>query len=254
MGPLVPDTSPFSLVTTSRYWMTGLVAVGFVMILYSAANLFLGRLAKTYRCPDWWRVWVLCGFLLVILIPLIVMTVNQPTLPLAYAVRVIVATLFALVLAFIPGRVAAEQPLEWLFLAIDGFGLMFIMLNIIGLERLPGWIERGAITFIVIVGLAFFIGIVILVFVTAVRTWLRKPGLGPQAIFIAGLCVSYLLMPVIHHLGFTDGHYYITDSDNFFARTIWLQLLAWLLAAGIAFAIHQLRLYLIARLRRPAQV
>jgi hypothetical protein len=249
MGPLVPDTSPFSSVTASRYWVAGLVAAGLVMLLYSAVNLLLGRLANSYRCPDWWRVWFLCGLPLAILIPLIVTTVNQPTLPLAYAARVIVATLFALALAFIPGSIAAGQPLEWLLLVLDGFGLMFLMLNIIGLERLPGWIERGAVTFIVLIGLALFMGIVLLGFVTAIRAWLRMPGLGARAIFIAGLCVSYLLIPVIHHLGFTDGYFYISDRDNFFARSIWLQLTAWLLAAGVAFAVFRFRLTLIARRR-----
>jgi len=254
MGPLVPDTSPFSVVTSSRYWMAGLVAAGLVMILYSAANIFLGRLAKSYRCPEWWRVWVVSSIPLAIIIPLIVMSVNQPTLPLTFAIRVIVATLFALALALFPGRIAAEQPLELLLLALDGFGLMFLMLNIISLEHLPGWIERGAVAFIVLIGLAFLIGVLFLGFVTVARIWLRKPGPGPWAFFIAGLCVSYLLMPVIHHFGFTDGYYYITDSDNFFARNIWLQLFAWLLVAGIAFAVYQLRRFLIDRLRPPAQV
>ncbi|MCP4422626.1 MAG: hypothetical protein GY805_38945, partial [Chloroflexi bacterium] len=31
MGPVVPDTSPFSRVTASRYWMAALVASGGVM-------------------------------------------------------------------------------------------------------------------------------------------------------------------------------------------------------------------------------
>ncbi len=38
MGPLVPDTSPFSAVTASRYWMSALVATGAVTVLYSASN------------------------------------------------------------------------------------------------------------------------------------------------------------------------------------------------------------------------
>ena len=38
MGPRVPDTTPFSPVTRSRYWMTGLVASGAVMVLYGSAQ------------------------------------------------------------------------------------------------------------------------------------------------------------------------------------------------------------------------
>jgi hypothetical protein len=48
MGPLVPDTSPFSRVTSSRYWMAGLVAGGAVLVLYGAANGLLGRLRADY--------------------------------------------------------------------------------------------------------------------------------------------------------------------------------------------------------------
>ena len=59
---------------------------------------------------------------------------------------------------------------------------------------------------------------------------------------MAGLCVAYLLMPLIHHTCFTDGYYYITDKDNFFARSsVFLQIVTWLLAGGIAWGITRLR-------------
>jgi len=41
MGAVVPDTSPFSPVTSSRYWMTGLVASGAVMVVHPAINWLL---------------------------------------------------------------------------------------------------------------------------------------------------------------------------------------------------------------------
>lgn len=44
MGPRYPDTSPFSAITSSRYWMTGLVASGIVMVFYVLVNGLLGRL------------------------------------------------------------------------------------------------------------------------------------------------------------------------------------------------------------------
>ena len=53
MGPLYPDTSPFSRVTSSRYWMTGLVVGGMVMVAYAAANWLLGRVVSGYRPPAW---------------------------------------------------------------------------------------------------------------------------------------------------------------------------------------------------------
>ena len=55
MGPVVPDTSPFSSATGSRYWMAGLVASGAVMMLHIVLNWLLGRLLGSYACPPWWR-------------------------------------------------------------------------------------------------------------------------------------------------------------------------------------------------------
>ena len=67
MGPLVPDTSPFSRVTSSRYWMTGLVASGAVLLLYTAVVWLLARLLPRYRPPGGacgrsalWFWWLVC--------------------------------------------------------------------------------------------------------------------------------------------------------------------------------------------------
>ena len=44
MGPMVPDTSPFSAVTSSRYWMAGLVAGGIILVVNTAVIALFGRL------------------------------------------------------------------------------------------------------------------------------------------------------------------------------------------------------------------
>src|SRR6056297_2081111 len=56
MGPRVPDTSPFSFVTASRYWMSGLVASGFVLLIYFPINFVLFRVRKIYFPPDWRKI------------------------------------------------------------------------------------------------------------------------------------------------------------------------------------------------------
>ena len=60
--PGIPLAQPFDAMTRSRYWMAGLVAAGAVMVIYTAFNWILGRLAirrgQNYRPPAWWRVWV----------------------------------------------------------------------------------------------------------------------------------------------------------------------------------------------------
>ena len=57
MSTVVPDTSSFSPVTSSRHWMAGLVASGTILLFYLVANWLLGRLAAEYHPLAWWRVW-----------------------------------------------------------------------------------------------------------------------------------------------------------------------------------------------------
>ena len=38
VGPFVGDTSPFSAVSSSRYWMAGLVSSGMAVVLYTGAS------------------------------------------------------------------------------------------------------------------------------------------------------------------------------------------------------------------------
>ena len=51
-------------------------------------------------------------------------------------------------------------------------------------------------------------------------------------------------MPLVHHVSFTDGYYYITGKDDFFARSVAVQMAAWLFVAGIAVGASRLRKHL----------
>ena len=100
--------TPFDSRTSSRYWMTGLVAAGAVMVLYTTANWFAARIRglryAIYDPPPWWQVWLLCVIPLGVGIPWITMTVNWPTLPPAGAAACTVAALIGL------GRTASPFP------------------------------------------------------------------------------------------------------------------------------------------------
>jgi hypothetical protein len=61
--------------------------------------------------------------------------------------------------------------------------------------------------------------------------------------------MAYLFLPLLHYLIGTDGYFYITDSDNFLAGNILMQLLAWLVTALIIWALIALR----ARLEKRKQ-
>jgi len=241
MGPLYPDTSPFSRVTSSRYWVAGLVAGGAVLLLYTAASGLLARLLASYRPPAWWRVWVVCAALLLIGVPAITMTVNEPTLPAGNAAQVTLVALIGVGLALMPADLAARCPGQLFWLAADGFGMMLLILNLIHVEKVGQWLARGRIGWVWMMVASLGAGVVCLFVVTGLGLWRRRRVPSAGAMFVAGLCIAYLLMPLTHHLLGTDGYYYLSDSDNFFARNMVVQLVSWLVSGGVALGLTQLR-------------
>jgi hypothetical protein len=243
MGSVVPDTSPFSAVTSSRYWMAGLVASGAIMVLYAAVNWLVGRLQAHYYSPPWWWVWVLCAIALLVGIPAVTMIANQPTLPLKNAAQTTLATLAGLALALLPGRMAAGQPTDLLWLAADGWGLALIMVTVTGLQNLPRWLAQGGTGWVWATIVILLAAMVWMLAITGLRIWQRLPVPGAVTLFIAGLCVAYGLLPLMHNLYVwtVDGYYYISNSNNFFSDYLTCQLAAWLAAGVLAAAVTWLR-------------
>jgi hypothetical protein len=242
----IPLAQPFDDVTRSRYWMAGLVAAGAVMVIYIAFNWFLGRLAirrgQNYRPPAWWRVWVLCALPLIIGIPAITMTRNTPTLPFGLAAACVIATLAGLALALLSGEWAARRPVDLIWLAFDGLGLMPILLLLRSVE-LPG---RGVSVSMPLAILFAFGGLLAAIawlgVMSGLRAWRRRPTPPAGALLAAGLCLSYLLLPLVHHLLATPpGWRYISTASNFFAFNPLLQLAALAVATGTAVAVTRLR-------------
>jgi hypothetical protein len=237
--------TPFDEVTSSRYWMSGLVAAGFVMVGYAVVNWLLGRVAifrhLDYSPPAWWRVWILCAPSLVIGILAITMTVNWPTLPLSNAAACVVATLIGLALALAPGSLAARQPLDLSWLVLDGMGLMPSLLLLRAIELPSKGLVSGPVAYLVALG-STLAGAVWLGVVSGLRAWRHKSPPEASTLFVAGLCLSYLWMPLVHHLVFTPWPYrYISTASNFFPRSISVQLMSFLVAAVLAIGITRLR-------------
>jgi len=247
MGPVVPDTSPFSAVTSSRYWMAGLVAGGVVMLLYTTAAWLLGRLVMCYQPPAWWRVWTVCALPLLIGIAAITMTVNDPRLPLLNAGQTTLATLIGLGLALLPSRMAGEHPGDLIWLAAEGCGFMLILVAVAALGNLPQWLARGRTRWVWMAVTALAVAVAGLVLVPGLRLWRHTPVPTATTRFLAGLCVAYLLMPLVHHLFATDGYYYISNSSNFFAPSVPFQFVAWLIAGATATGATRLQQYLAAQ-------
>ncbi|MGC9349785.1 MAG: hypothetical protein ACP5JG_16725 [Anaerolineae bacterium] len=241
MGPRVPDTRPFSPVTRSRYWMTGLVAGGGVMVLYVGINWLIGRMVRRYAPPAWWRVWAWSAPALALGIPAITMTINSPTLPPWLAAMTTLTTLLGLALALQPGHLAARRPLELTLLAIDGLSLALWLVTLPGLAYVPYWLEQGEPLWLAMLVAVPALGLVGLAAVTGLRCLLHRQLRSLGHLVLAGLCAAYLLLPLTHHLLGTGGRFYITDMDNFFSRNPWIQLGTWGVTFGLAWGAVRLR-------------
>ena len=85
-------------------------------------------------------------------------------------------------------------------------------------------------------------GIAWLGVMTGLRAWRRRPAPPAGALLAAGLCLSYLLLPLVHHLFATPpGWRYISTASNFFAFSPILQLAVFAAAAGVAVVVTRLR-------------
>ena len=235
----IPLTQPFDALTRSRYWMAGLVAAGAVLVVYAATNWLVGRIAArrggSFNTPDAWRVWALGAVPLAVGIPAITMTVNAPTLPLSLAAACVVATLAGLAVALPAGRGAAERPSDLLWLAADGLGLVPALWLLRAVE-LPG---RGlsvspAVAWGAAIG-GLVAGALWLALLGVLRRWRRRSPPGALALLLAGLALSYLLLPLAHYLlAGPPGFRYLSNAANFFAVNPLVQLAALLAAAGLA--------------------
>jgi len=152
------------------------------------------------------------------------MTSNSPTLPFWLASLTAAATLAGLVLALLPGRIVAERPLEAAFLGLDGLCLALWLLALPGLEYVPAWIAGGNHVWLLMLVLLPLAGLDGLAILTLLRVALRRQSPTPGELSLAALIVTYILLPIVHHVAFTSGRYYISNMDNFFARNGWIQI------------------------------
>jgi hypothetical protein len=80
-----------------------------------------------------------------------------------------------------------------------------------------------------------------LLLMTLLYRWRRRPVPTVIELCLGGTAVTYLLMPLVHHTLGTNGYFYISDSDNFFAMTAWMQGIIWLTVTIIVWALTRLR-------------
>lgn len=241
----VGDSAPFGAITITRYWMTGLVAAGTVMLLYLPLNFTLGRLFRGYRAPDWRRIWLLCALPLAILIPALVMSVNEPVMPPGIAALITLVLLIGLGLALPLGSVVAETRIgALLLLLLDAAAMSAFLL-------FQHFIEvRGRLNGVTLIALAviLLVGLAGLGLLTGLYRWRRSltPPTAPLML-LAFANLNYLFLPMLHHWVFSYDPPYISDAANFFAGNLLLQVSVWIVLGLVAWGVAWLR-----SLKRPA--
>jgi uncharacterized membrane protein len=151
----------------------------------------------------------------------------------------------------LPGGIAARRPVGWLLLAVDGLGMAFLLMGLRTGESLRRVTAARGAGMLVYAGLILAFGLVALAVMTVVyRLWRRLRIPDALSLFVAGLSVHYLFLPLLHHLFFstdegswTDPGYftYISDADNYFARSALFQVGLWIAAGLVALGVTRLR-------------
>ncbi len=227
---------PFAAATLSRYLMTGLVASGAVLVVYGIANWFAAHLARAfyrrYTVPEWWKVWVCCLPFLIPVLPLMLTTLNQPTLPLPLALLITVIAVGSFPLALMPGRLAAEDLGELVWLALAGLGLTPSLLLLRAVELTDRMLAEKA--FGIAVG-SILAGAVWSSAVVWIHSRRRGPCWRVEHLLVSAFSLAYLLGPLAHYLLFTPpGYRYITVAANFFAEHPATQVACFLTATVLA--------------------
>lgn len=221
--------TPFDGHTTSRYLMAGLVASGAVMVLYTMANWYIARIAglryQHYIPPTWWTVWLLCLVPVTVSIVFITGTRNQPTLPWSLSCACAAVTLVGLAFALPPAALAASQPQKLVWLTVTGAGLIPSLLLLKAVELPAQGLAMTGTAYCVAIG-STVLGAVWLSLLNWWQARRHQQRLKASELFITGMCLSYLLLPLLHYLLLVPPKFrYITASANFFALHPFVQLL-----------------------------
>lgn len=232
--------TPFDAVTSSRYWMAGLVAAGYLCLAATLVAV-IGLVRRRRWLPAPGRVMALAAGPLAAGVLAVTALLGSPRLPLDLAALVSLTTLAGAYLAYWAAH--AVQRLGWASgrLMLDGMGLV-PLLTLTQVLELPG---RGLSVTMQLAATIVGVSLVIATLWRGVMAWiyrrLGKPAAPAGDVLRASLVLSYLALPTLHHLTATPpGYKYITTGDNFMPRNPWLLLAAWSAAAVIVYGAQRL--------------
>jgi len=234
-------STPFDFRTVSRYWMTGLVASGVVFIAYTIVNLIVKKTRHHYQLPNWKAVWKYACLILVLPLFIILTFVGKPPIPVLLFLWILVSLFAGLRLALYASDFVVTNFRKSIWAFLDGLALMPILQLIplcidYGLRKsLPSVLVIAPVA-LILTGLFWFW------IMSLFYKRFKQPYTSQINIFLSGLTASYLLLPLLHYLNSRPGYIrYISDSTNFFAKAMWLQVTTFLVATGVIWLVGKWR-------------
>jgi len=233
-------TTPFDCDTASRYWMTGLVAGGTVFFV----TVIFGMVSKqlhAYTVPGWKQVWKNACLLLTAPVLALLLFIGKPPIPPFLSLWILAVLFVSLGVALYAGSFVVRRFRQSVWGFFDGLAFAMVF------QPFPLYIDyglrRGAIAF------SIFAPIIIIVICVS---WLyimpylhkrfRQPFNSPADVFLSGMTTAYLLLPLLHYLISRPNHVrYVSNSANFFAGELWIQILAYSVAGTMLWFIGKIR-------------
>jgi hypothetical protein len=229
------DATPLDATTRGRYFMAGFVAAGLCLLPYLLALWLRGQIARRrqirYMPSPWQQIWLCSGPIVLISVTLIAMYAGRPHLPLIAALPNGISAAIGMGLLLWAGQLAATQPLEMIWLGLEGLGAMLPLstVPVLGLmdEGLASPLTQSPYAPVIAVS-GPMMGLIWLWIVGQIRRCRTRSLPSAKQLAGMGLLLHYLGFPLLHYLFATPPAYkYITDMANFFAKGIGLQTLTW---------------------------
>jgi hypothetical protein len=227
--------------TTSRHWMAGLVASGIILVICTIINLIIKGFRHNYQLPDWKIVWKYSCLILSLPILILLIFVGKPAMPILLAIWILAVLLSSLGLALYARNFIVTDFRRSIWAFLDGLALTPI------LQLFPLFIDYGVRTSRpTLLVVAPIVSVTVGLFWFGTMTFLYKRFKQPYTsltnIFLSGLVITYLLLPLLHYLNSRPGYVrYISNSPNFFAKSVWLQVVTFLLVVCVLWLVGKWR-------------
>lgn len=235
--------TPFDLFTASRHWMTGLVVSGIVLIICTIVCLFIKRFRRGYQLSDWKIIWKYsCLILALPLFGMLTFT-GKPPMPILLSFWILIILFSGLRLALYASNFIISNFRQSIWTFFDGLALVPVLTVlapsiVYGLKRPALQVTYMLIIPVIVVGVSLFWFWIM----TILLKRFKQPYPSLINVFLSGLTISYLLLPLLHYVGSRPGYVrYVTNSENFIPNSFWLQVVALLVAAGMVWMVGRWR-------------